>query len=54
MDRDIDDLKREEKKHVAECKKLASRDKKAIMFWATEIGWGSGNRILANKSSGTC
>ena len=37
MDRDIEALKREEKKHAAECKKLASRDKKAMMITAKSI-----------------
>ena len=31
IDRDIQALEREEKKHVEECKKLAKRDKKAMV-----------------------
>jgi len=37
IDRDIKALEREEKKHIAECQKLASRDKKAMMITAKSI-----------------
>jgi len=37
IERDIQALEREEKKHVAECKKLAGRDKKAMMITAKSI-----------------
>lgn len=37
IDRDIQALDREEKKHIAECKKMAGRDKKAMMITAKSI-----------------
>jgi charged multivesicular body protein 3 len=37
LDRDIEALTREEKKHVAECKKMAARDRKAMMITAKSI-----------------
>jgi len=37
IDRDIQALDREERKHIAECKKLAGRDKKAMLITAKSI-----------------